>query len=102
MKKRESHDLVVVPSGDQLAQERLPLQAAQRGQHHLVDVGLEGQAVASVQLLRVVIGGLLGAHVVNGGVCERAGNREWLGEGRRSAKQSGGDGGGGAPKARES
>lgn len=63
------HDLVVVPAMDQLAEERLSMVAAQRGEDGFGDIGLESLAVASVELFGVVMGGFLRAHVVNGCIC---------------------------------
>mmetsp|Transcript_15136 Transcript_15136/g.38975 ORF Transcript_15136/g.38975 Transcript_15136/m.38975 type:complete len:378 (-) Transcript_15136:92-1225(-) len=63
-----NHELVVVPALDELLQQVLVVVVAQRRQHLLVDVRREGVAVPRVQLLRVVMRRLLGAHVVDGGV----------------------------------
>lgn len=43
--------------------------------HLAGDVGVEGVPVLGVQLLGVVVGGLLGAHVVDGAARERRGVR---------------------------
>lgn len=64
-----NHDLVVLPALNQLCQEALIVLVPQRGQHFFLDVEDKGFFVAVVELLGVVKGGFLSAHVVDGGVC---------------------------------
>ena len=70
------HDLVVIPSRDELAEKVFAVVVAQGGHHSLGNVSSKCLLVADVQLLRVVVRRLLGAHVVDGGVCEEG----WMGK----------------------
>lgn len=74
------HELMILPSENELPKEVLIVEFVEAGEDPLLDVKNEGFSVARVELLRVVMGRFLGAHVVDGGVCGVV--RGYLSDGR--------------------
>lgn len=62
------HYLVSVPSFDELAEEVLVVEVAERWEDGGGEIVVEGLTVAVVELLGIVVWGFLGAHVVDCGV----------------------------------
>lgn len=74
------HYLVVGPPSGELPEEVLVVERAERREDGVGEVGVEGEAVALVEVFGVVLGGFLGAHVVDCCVEEHVvlGSEGWL------------------------